>query len=83
MLLRDCDFHIFKVSYSYDRVVRTPTFGGMDSEYSHTEHNVQSSCLVIAPSLIIAKALFETQYLTTRTIIKIEIVGQVDLMMRG
>jgi len=81
MLLRDCDFHVFRVSYTYDKIVRRPTFGGMDSEYSHTEKDQRDSCLVIAPSTILAKALFEHSYGQTRTISDIETIGQVALMM--
>lgn len=82
MLLRDCDFFVFKVSFTYDKIVRTPTLGGMDSEYSHTEKGVHGVALVVAPSSAIARALFEHNS-TTRTIVEIETIGQVDLMMRG
>jgi hypothetical protein len=82
MLLRDCDFQVFRAHYNHTVHHRTPTFGGMDSEYSHSEQ-VKSSCLVVAPSSVLARALFETQYGNTRELTEVETVGQVEIMIRG
>jgi hypothetical protein len=83
MQLRDCDFKVYRVHYTYDKIVRTSTCGGMDSEYSHTENGVNGSCLIVAPSTILARALFEHNYSRSRTFSSIEFIDEVSVMMRG
>ncbi len=39
--------NIIKVTYQYTRHIRTPTCGGMDSEYSHSEVDVNSRSYVV------------------------------------
>lgn len=75
---------VFRVSFEDDYHHRTPTCGGMDSEYSHTTREPRSD-LVVAPDLETAQFLWvnRCRAITSRTNIQWEELGNVSLMVPG
>jgi hypothetical protein len=78
--MRACDYSVWCIQYKDRKAHRTPAFGGMDSDFSHWEENVQMPpYLCVAPTEDLARAAFARyhhgEYIKDVTIEKI---GQLD-----
>lgn len=75
---------IFRVSYEDDTHHRRSTFGGMDSEPSHTTRDPKQEWIV-APDMETAQFLWSHRGrgVSTRTDVQWEEVGNVSLMVEG